>query len=307
MKNYINKILKCLIDNNYRFSVLSSLGVFNGMNDKKYIEKKFKNQMGYSLDLENPITYNEKIQWLKLYDRNSKYIYMADKYEAKKIVSNILGDEYVVPTIGIYDDFDKINFEELPNQFVMKCTHDSGGVIVCKEKKYFNYKEARKKINKNLKKNYFFYGREWPYKNINPRIIIEKYLEDSYQKEIIDYKFFCFNGKVEYLYISEGSHTLNQKIQFFDKNYLPIDCSRSDYNKFERIPKKPKNFDKMIEFAELLSKNIEHIRIDFYEINGQLYFSEFTFYTGSGYVPFNEKHWDFKFGSLINLDHIKKH
>lgn len=147
-------------------------------------------------------------------------------------------------------------------------------------------------------------GREWPYKNVKPRIIVEEYMEDKNQPNILDYKFFCFNGKVEYLYVSAGSHSKEQCLQFFDRDFNPVDCKRDDYKPFNELPPCPKNLNKMIEFAELLSKDIEHVRVDFYEINGKLYFSEFTFYTGSGFIPFEKEEWNIKLGKLINIQNI---
>lgn len=306
MNNYLSKGFKFLSDSNYRFLVLSTRGFYKAMNDKDFLCKMYKVTMNEELNINSPVTYNEKIQWLKLNDRKDIYSMMVDKYETKKYVSKIIGEEYIIPTIGIYNKFEEIDFNQLPDKFVMKCTHDSGGIVICKNKSKLNLKKAKKKINKSLKQNYFYYGREWPYKNVKPRIIIEKYMEDQSQKNILDYKFFCFGGKVECLYISEGSHSNNQKLQFYDKNFNLIDCTRKDYKKFEVLPQKPINFNKMIEFSEVLSKNIEHIRVDFYEINGKLYFSELTFYTGSGYIPWVDKKWDYEFGKMINLDNVIK-
>ena len=163
--------------------------------DKTFIKAKYKLVTGNKLNIDNPHTYNEKLQWLKLYDRNIKYSVMVDKYEVKKYVGNIIGQNHIIPTIGIYDRFDDIDFNKLPKQFVIKCTHDSGGLVICKDKNSLNYNEIRKKFNKLLKRNYYSTHREWPYKNVKPRIIIEKYMEDEKNKSIRDYKFFCFHGK----------------------------------------------------------------------------------------------------------------
>ena len=164
------------------------------LSDKKYIELRYFSLFLKELNLDNPKSFNEKLQWLKLYDRNSEYTKMVDKYEVKKYVSNIIGEEYIIPTIGIYNSFDEIDFKKLPNKFVIKCTHDSGGLVVCKDKNKLDKNNAKKKIEKSLKTNYYYCGREWPYKNVKPRIIIEKYMCTKEQKELIDYKFFCFNG-----------------------------------------------------------------------------------------------------------------
>ena len=226
---------------------------------------------------------------------------MVDKYEAKEYVASIIGEQYIIPTLGIYDTWDEIDFDKLPNQFVIKCTHDSGGVVICKNKDVFDYNKARKIIEKSLRHNFYYAGREWPYKEVKPRIIIEKYMEDNSDHQIRDYKFLCFNGKPKVLYISDNSHTPSQRICFFDMNFNQLDIKRFDYRDYDILPNKPKNFEKMKELASILSKNMIHLRVDFYEIDGKIYFGELTFYTGSGLIPFKSDEWDYKLGELINI------
>lgn len=281
-------------------------GFFNFVKDSYYLKWRYRLVANKKLNLDNPKTFNEKLQWLKLYDRKDIYTTMVDKYEVKKYVSDIIGREYIIPTIGVYDRFDDIDFEKLPNQFVIKCTHDSGGVVICKNKNKLDIKKARKKINNSLRRNYYYSGREWPYKNVKPRIIIEKYMEDKNSKSMCDYKFFCFDGKSKIMYISDNSHTNNQHCCFYDMNYKKLDIKRKDYKDFNSTIKKPKKFEKMKEFSEILSKNIPHVRVDWYEINGELYFSEVTFYTCSGFIPFENEEWDYKLGKLIDLDLVNK-
>ncbi len=271
------------------------------VSDKLFLKLKYYTKIGKKLNIQNPKTFNEKLQWLKLYDRNTRYTEMVDKYDAKNYVSNIIGEDYVVPTIGIYKNFDDINFNDLPNQFVIKCTHDSGGLVICKDKRTLNQVIIRKKINKSLKKNYYYSGREWPYKDVKPRIIIEKYMEDKKEKEIRDYKFFCFNGEPKIMYVSDNSHTDNQHSCFFDMNYKKINIKRKDYQEFKETPKKPINFEKMIDFSKILSNGIPHVRVDWYEINGKLYFGELTFYTCSGFIPFENEKWDYEIGEMLKL------
>ncbi len=275
------------------------------LSDKIVLKIQFKKNLGSKLNLPNPQTFNEKLQWLKLNDRKDIYTTMVDKYDVKKYVANIIGEKYIIPTLGVYNKFNDINFDELPNQFVMKCTHDSGGLVIVKDKNKLDIKTARKKINKSLKRNYYYAGREWPYKNVKPRIIVEKYMTDN-GESLKDYKFFCFNGKPEVMYISDGSHTNNQRIAFFDSNFKSLDIKRKDYNNYDMLPAKPKNFEKMKELASILSKDIPHLRVDFYEINGKIYFGELTFYTCSGYIPFENEKWDKKLGDLIDLSLVKK-
>ena len=272
------------------------------LSDKLYIKLLYKERMNLKLNLKNPQTFNEKLQWLKLYDRKDIYTTMVDKYEAKKYVASIIGDEYIIPTLGVYDKFDDIDFDSLPNKFVIKCTHDSGGLIICKDKSTLDIKYVEKKINNCLQQNFFFNGREWPYKNVKPRIIIEKYMEDKNLKVMRDYKFFCFDGEPKIMYISEGlENHKTASISFYDMNFNLIDCKRKDYKQLDYIPKKPINFDKMKEKSAILSKNIPHIRVDWYEINGNLYFGELTFFTCDGMLPFADNKWNKKLGEYINL------
>lgn len=274
--------------------------------DDFYLKMRYRIKMGVPLHLNNPKSFNEKMQWLKLYDRRDCYTDMVDKFAAKEYVGKIIGRQYIIPTIGVYDKFDDINFDQLPSRFVIKCTHDSGGLVICDDKSKINKKEVRKKINKCLRKNYYYIGREWPYKNVRPRIIVEKYLDDSNKNGLRDYKFFCFNGEPKLLYVSDGSHSSNQRIAFFDTKFRHLDIKREDYGNYKILPKRPKTFNKMMELSRLLSKNIPHVRVDWYEVNGKLYFGELTFSTCGGMIPFVNKEWDMKLGRLISLPIVKE-
>ena len=275
--------------------------------DSIYIKYLYKKIMKKRLNLKNPKTFNEKLQWLKLHDRKEIYTTMVDKYEAKKYVASIIGEEYIIPTLGVYDSFDDIDFSKLPNQFVIKCTHDSGGLVIVKEKNKLNIKEARKKINRSLKNNFYYNGREWPYKNVKPRIIIEKYMEDKNNDSRRDYKFFCFNGKPKIMYISEGlENHQTASMSFFDMNFDLTDCKRKDYKLLNSNIEKPITFEKMKKLACKLSLDIPHIRVDFYEIDGKVYFGELTFFTCSGFIPFENEEWDGKLGDMIELPIEKK-
>lgn len=297
----IENVIKFITDSKTRFGILATRGFYNNVPDDIYLKKRYKAFVGNELNLDNPQTFNEKLQWLKIHDRKPIYTTMVDKYEAKKYVAKLIGEEYIIPTLGVWDNFNDICFDTLPNQFVLKCTHDSGGLVICRDKSKLDIKNIREKINKSLKRNYYYSGREWPYKNVKPRIIAEEYMEDDKTKELQDYKFFCFDGHVKCLYVSEASHTNEQKLQFFDKDFIPMDCRRKDYKQYTVLPNKPENFDSMIEIAEKLSKGIPHVRVDLYEINGNIYFGELTLFTGSGFIPFELEEWDNKFGEWINL------
>ena len=302
IKRYLNALYKAITNKDYRFLILAGQGFYDNMDDEAYLKRKYRACMGKELNLGSPQTFNEKLQWLKLHDRKPEYTTMVDKYAVKRYVADIIGEEYIIHTLGVWNHFDEIDFDKLPNQFVLKCTHDSGGIVICQDKNKLDLKSAKKKMEKCLKCNYYWSSREWPYKDVKPRIIAEQYIEDNNKEGFLtDYKFFCFNGKMKCMYVSVNSHTAKQKIQFFDRNYNLLPIRRDDYLVFDEIPKKPNHLDDMIKIAEQLSRNIPHTRIDFYYIQNRIYFGEITFFTGSGFIPFSEKKWDYKLGSWIKL------
>lgn len=253
--------------------------------DKIYLKIMYKRRMNQKLNFKKPQTFNEKLQWLKIYNRNKEFIKMVDKYEAKQYVGKIIGKEYIIPTLGIYDKFEDINFEKLPNQFVLKCTHNSGIVVICTDKTKFNIEEAKNKLNKCLKINYYYLSREWPYKNIKPRIIAEQYMQDDKSGELIDYKVYAFNGKCDYVMTCIDRAKKETKFIYYDKQWnMKKEFSKDGIKYGDSLNiDKPKNLDKMFKFAEILSKEIPFVRVDFYEVNGQLYFGELTFFPSAGF------------------------
>jgi glycosyltransferase len=274
------------------------------LSDKKFIEYRFLSEMGYKLNLKSPQTFNEKLQWLKLYDRNPEYTKMVDKYEVREYIKEKIGEEYLIPLIGVYDKFDDIDFDKLSNQFVIKCNHDSGGLIICKDKNRLDIETARKKINRSLKTNYYYSGREWPYKNVKPKILIEKYMEDSNKSDLIDYKLFCFNGIPKIVLVcSERFSSSNMCETWFDMNWKLIDMTESGHRVDSTISK-PKQLKKMVELSKKLSKNIPFIRVDWYEIGDKLYFGELTFYPASGFEKFEPKEWNKKIGDMLSIDKL---
>ena len=284
------------------YAFFASRNLLNWMSDKAYLKMAFRMNVGKRLDLKNPKTYNEKLQWLKLYDRKPEYSQMVDKYEAKRYVADRIGEEYIIPALGVWDNFDDIDFDALPNQFVLKTTHDCGGLVICRDKSKLDKEAAKKKLTKCLKRNYFWGNREWPYKNVKPRIIAETYMEDEETKELRDYKFFCFDGEVKALFIAtdRANVTEETKFDFFDENYNHLQFTNGHPNAAKQ-PQKPMNFEKMKELARKLSEGIPHLRVDFYEVNGKIYFGELTFYHWSGIVPFEPEEWDYTMGSWLVL------
>lgn len=274
--------------------------LFHIVPDKLYLNMVYFYVFHKKLNLKNPLTYNEKLQWLKLYDRNPLYTTLVDKCAVKDYIKNLIGDEYVIPTIAIYDDVDDINLNDLPESFVLKTTHDSGGVRICKKRDTFDFDEAKNYLKSRLNQNYFYLWREWPYKNVKPKIIAEKYIGDL--NGIDDYKFFCFNGKVKYLFVATDRQSQDEetKFDFYDRqfNHLPI---INGHPNSEKKLKKPLTFDKMVELAEIISFGIPHVRVDFYTKDEMVLFGEITFYHWSGFVPFVPEKWDTIFGNEIQL------
>lgn len=277
-------------------------GLLNLLPDKTFLKLKYRMIFHKKLNLSEPKTYNEKLQWLKLYDRKPIYTTMVDKYAVKEYVAEKIGKEYIIKTIGVYDKFEEIDFEKLPNKFVMKCTHDSGGLVICRDKSKLDVEKAKKKIKKSLKRNYYLHGREWPYKDVKPRIIIEEYMEDKETQELRDYKFFCFDGEVKALFIAtdRANEKEETKFDFFDAEFKHLPFTNGHPNAKEE-PKKPEKFEEMKKLAAELSKGIPQVRVDFYEVNGKIYFGELTFSHWGGMKPFEPGEWDYTFGSWIKL------
>lgn len=274
--------------------------------DKLYLQMLFRLRMGKKLNLKDPQTFNEKLQWLKLNDRNPEYTIMVDKIEAKKWVAKRIGENHIIPTLGVWDKAEDIDFNMLPNQFVLKTNHDSGGVVICNDKSKLDIKSVKTKLNKSLKTNYYISKREWPYKNVERKIFAEKFMVDESGYELKDYKLFCFNGEVKCLFIATDRDNKKEetKFDFYDAdfNHLPF---TNGHPNATRIINKPKGFEQMKELACILSKGIPHLRVDFYDINGNIFFGELTFSHWSGMVPFTPEEWDFKLGEWIKFPNKK--
>jgi hypothetical protein len=255
--------------------------------------------MGHFPNLENPQTYNEKLQWLKLNDIHEEYTQLVDKYEAKEYVRNILGDDFIIPTLGVWNSFDEIDFDKLPDKFVLKTTHDSGGVVICSDKSKFDKQKARKKLEKSLKHNFFYEHREYPYKNVKPRIIAEQFMVDESGTELKDYKFYCFNGESKMLLIATDRST-EVKFDFFDSQFNHLPFKKGHPNSSKKIVK-PEGYEEMKRVADKLCAGFRHVRVDLYNINGKIYFGELTFFPAAGNVPFEPAAWDKTIGDWLEL------
>lgn len=301
--------LKKWIDNPWRIGIsLARRGWLNFLSDKAYLTILYRANFKSRIDWDNPKTFNEKLQWLKLYDRKPIYSKMVDKYEAKQYVAERVGNECVVPVVGgPWDSFDEIDFEALPDQFVLKTTHDCGGVFICKDKQSMDKTEARRFLEKHLKCNYYLHCREWPYKNVKPRIFGEMYLSEQNEfEEIKDYKIFTFNGEPKLMYIASGRNYSKKEKQvvyadFFDMDFNHVNLC-IDHENAPVCPQKPKTFEQMVDCARKLAQGTKHLRVDFYEVNGKLYSGELTFFHCGGLQPFKTREWDAVLGDWISLN-----
>ena len=266
--------------------------------DKLYLKVMFKLWIGKELDLYNPKTYNEKCQWLKLYNRQPIYTTMVDKYKVKEYVKSVIGEEYLVPCLGVWNKAEEIDFNDLPEQFVLKCNHDSSSVTIVKSKKDIDIPTVVKKLNKCIKTEYYYGAREWPYKDVEHVIFAEQYLDDKSGHELRDYKFWCFNGVPIYMYITNKGSVVKEN--FYDMDFNPVDINHGFYRTVPEY-EKPEHFEEMKDLATLLSKNIPFVRVDFFCVNGHVYFSEFTFFDWGGTRRFIPEKTDIILGDLIKL------
>lgn len=273
------------------------------LSDEKYLRILFRLRMGRKLDLDNPKTFCEKLQWLKIHGREEIYTTMADKYLAKQFIAGKIGERYVVPLLGVWDRFDDIDFDALPDKFVLKCNHDSGSAIICRDKTKLDKENARKILEKSLKTDYFILKREWPYKNINRRIIAEEYLEDEPGVNLFDYKFFCLNGVPRIMYVIEGASD-NPTEAFFDMEQNYLDLEMEDPRP-EIPPRLPDCFDEMKRLAAELSDGVPFLRVDFFCVKGRLYVGELTFFHESGFGEIKPKEWDEKLGNMLDLSRVR--
>ncbi len=271
--------------------------------DKMYLRIKYYLRMGKCLNLRHPITYNEKIQWLKLYGRSEKDVMLCDKYAVKKYISETIGEKYVIPLIGVWDNPDDIDFSGLPDKFVLKCTHNSGlGMCICKDKTRLDENKVREELRKGINQDFYLPSRDRCYKGIPHRIIAEEYKVDQGTGELRDYKFFCFNGEPKLLFIASGRDKGEDAVtfDFFDMNYNHLPFTNGHPNA-KVSPEKPQCFDEMKSLAIKLSQGFPHVRVDFYEADGQVYFGEFTFSHWAGMMPFEPEEWDYTLGDWIVL------
>lgn len=293
-KKVLKKAYLCL----YRY------GVFNWIPSDIFIKIQYRMATGKKLNISCPKTFNEKIQWLKIYDRNPIYGIIADKYKVRKYIAEKVGEKYLVPLLGVWDSPDEINIDELPNEFVLKNNHDSGGVFICKNKEEFQIDRIKRLLYKRMKTNYYDVSREWSYKNIERRIIAEKYLIDKKLGELRDYKFFCFAGEPKYVQVDFDRFT-NHKRNIYDLDWNFIDLKIKCPNDSKKIIERPIHFKEMLDVARKISADMPQLRVDLYEVDGRVYFGEATVYHGGGFEEFTPSYFELEWGKLIDLSFAK--
>ena len=305
---YMNKLRKAfnlLLKSPFEFIAGCIRHMPRLVSDKCYVKLQYKDALGFFPDLDNPKTFSEKIQYLKLYDRNPLYTKMVDKVTVKEYVKNIIGEEFIIPTLFVWDNPDDIDYTNLPNKFVLKCNHTGGGsVYICKDKEKFDFNTAINRIKKQLRTDTFINTREWPYKNIKRKVFCEQYMEDI-SGDLIDYKFFCFGGKVHYCQVIKDRYR-EETIDFYDSNwqhmnFVGLATQENQFSNSLNPMERPENFDKMLNIAERLASNLKFVRVDLYNIQGKIYFGELTFYPASGNGTFFPSEWDLKLGNLLTL------
>lgn len=285
-------------------SIISNF--FRWLPDATYLKLLYRFKMGHRLDLKNPLAFTEKLQWLKLYNRKPEYTKMVDKYAVKEYVANIIGEEYIIPTLGVWDKPEDIDWDSLPNQFVLKTTHGGGGggVVICRDKNSFNKEEAKSKLETSMRGDIYKSLREWPYKNVPKRIIAEKFMSPEKDKlDLTDYKIYCFNGEPKLIMVAGGRYSGDKRFAYYDTDWNVVNITWG-------APRPDKEFDKpsklsdMLRVAAQLSKDIPHARIDLYNVAGDVMFGEITMFDSSGLEAITPDDMDVYLGSLIKLPQV---
>ncbi len=281
----------------------------HGLTDALYLRILFYLKTGKRLNLKNPKTFNEKCQWLKLYNRKPEYTTMVDKYAVKNYVTDKIGEQYIIPTLGVWEKPESIDWNSLPKQFVIKTTNGGGskGVVICVDKATFDVESATQNLRVALKRDIYKRFKEWPYKDVKPRIIAEKYLEDKDQLSLVDYKVLCFCGKAKLIELHNGRNTDHHTQDFYDRDWNKTSITQGGYGEFsDSVADRPAQLEEMLRLSEILAKDIPHVRVDWYIVDNHLYFGELTFFDGSGLEPWDRDEDDLLLGSWITLPELKR-
>ena len=298
----MSKIRTFIENPQYFITSPAAKGWLNWVPDSLYLKVLYRVIMGRKLNLKKPKEYNEKLQWLKLNDRKPEYSTMVDKYEVRGYIADLLGDKYLIPCLGIYDSVDDIDIDALPDKFVLKCTHDSGSVEICKDKSNFDIEGARHRLSQAMKRNYYATYREWPYKYVKPRIIAEGYLEGD-GGDLKDYKVMCFNGEAKIIEVHENRF-VEGKVHtqtFYDREWGIVPLTQVETVTVDRPSERPRQLEEILRLSELIAKNMYHARIDWYIEGDKIYFGEITFYDGSGFESFSTPEMERMLGDMIRI------
>lgn len=291
----------------YRTRVLIKMGCYDSLSDADFLKKVFPKYMGYPLDLENPKTFSEKLQWLKVNYREPIQTVMVDKYEAKLLIAQRVGNQYIIPTLAVWDSVEDIDLDALPNQFVLKCTHDSGGIVICKDKSSFDFEAAKAKLSASLKRDYSKIAREWPYQNVPRRIIAEEYISELGNDDLLDYKMYSFHGEPKLTVVcSDRFSKTGTRMNFYDINWEPMGIHFGHYPPLSTEFPLPVTYDEMKRLTAELSKDCPFLRVDFYEIKGRLYIGELTFFPGAGFDKFCPMSKDYELGEWLHLENLHR-
>ena len=302
IRKYLGVLINYCGNSRYRFCVNAEKGMYNRLPDAEYLCRKYAICMGTKPDLHHPKTFNEKLQWLKLHDRRPEYTVMADKYRVRDLISEKIGARYLIPLLGVWNDPDEIDFDALPDQFVLKCNHNSGlGMCICKDKKRLNIPKTKKALRKGLKQDYYLTGREWPYKNIPRRIVAEQFMKSD-EGGLTDYKIHCFGGEPKIVLVCKDRFTESGLTEdFFTPEWKHLDLRRPTHPNALHEIEKPDELTEMLELAKILSAGIPFLRVDFYIVEHRVYFSELTFFPASGFEKFVPEERDTVLGSYLQL------
>ena len=291
----------------YRTRVLIKSGYYDSLSDEDFLKKVFPKYMGYPLDLENPKTFSEKLQWLKVNYRNPIQPVMVDKHEAKHFIAERVGNQYIIPTLAVWDSVEDIDIDALPNQFVLKSTHDSGGIVICKDKSSFDFEAAKAKLSASLKRDYSKIAREWPYQNVLRRIIAEEYISELGNDDLLDYKMYSFHGEPKLTVVcSDRFSKTETRMNFYDINWEPMGIHFGHYPPLPLEFPKPATYEEMKRLTAELSKDCPFLRVDFYEIKGRLFIGELTFFPGAGLEKFRPMSKDYELGEWLHLETVHR-
>ena len=291
----------------YRTRVLIKLGYYDSLSDEDFLKKVFPKYMGYPLNLENPKTFSEKLQWLKLNYRNPIQIIMVDKYEAKHFIAKHVGEQYVIPTLAVWDSVEDIDIDALPNQFVLKITHDSGGIVICKDKSTFDFEAAKAKLRASLRQDYSRIAREWVYQNVPRRIIAEEYISELGNDDLLDYKMYSFHGEPKLTVVCSNRFSkTGTRMNFYDMDWNSMGIHFGHYPPLPTEFPKPDTYGEMLQVAAELSKACPYLRVDFYEIKGRLYTGELTLFPGAGFERFRPISRDYELGECLHLETVHR-